>query len=225
VPNNLGGQVRDNLRNIHQNWLQSGRPANDLTVAGGDLLLALTDVFSPNANLDQFAPVLQPSLDFMGTAIQNVAQRYAQCQGAAPNDCPAGAAPVVFLDYVGVVINGGASPDAFRSGLNQAVAILTQQGMIPVLVTLPGRPDDQNLAVYNTIVFRVAEENNLPLLNLYAIGANNPALLGGDGRLSDPGAGFRAEFTLGALQSFGLNNAVLGALQMIELLRGAVLQP
>jgi hypothetical protein len=92
---------------------------------------------------------------------------------------------------------------------------LENRGIIPVLVTLPGPVGDPTVIAYNNAIYQLAVERDLPLFNLYAIGANNPILISGN-QLLDPGVGLRADFTQPALNQYGLNVAIRDMLRTLD---------
>ncbi len=225
VQPSLNNQTQQIMRGIHALWLQSGGTGNDFSLTGNGLLLGISDLYSQSANFDQYAGLAQSILDNYGAAVQALQGRYGQCNAGTPIQCPQGRSPLVFIDTVSVAMQTGTPVDTYRNDLTALVGQLAQQGMIPVLVTTPGRADDQALATYNTAVFRVAEANQLPLFNLYGIGAVNPALLDPFGKLTDPGAGARADFSAGVLATFGVNNAVLELMTLLEEVRTTIFTP
>ena len=98
-------------------------------------------------------------------------------------------------------------------------------GVIPVLVLLPNPTNDQVVVSINTQIENIARTRNVPLLNLVAIGLNNPTLVDANGVLTqsvDP-AVTAGTLTDAALQQYGLNNAVLYTLQTLNAIKTNVI--
>jgi hypothetical protein len=93
----------------------------------------------------------------------------------------------------------GTPPEDFARALNEIAQGLAGQGVIPVLVTIPGDPAvvDQ----YNQAIALVAERNGFPLWNLWrGIPLNQ---VNGDLTLTSPGGGQNALLTTDNLNNFG----------------------
>jgi hypothetical protein len=211
--------VRDQVRGIAAVWNGSGRPFDSFTLFGDDALLGVADVLLSTGNLDRYAGELLPIIQQFGTGLNNLPASYEACMTQPTLACFD--APIIFLAQGALYAERGDSPGQLRSELLGLVGELTRRGVIPVLVTIPGPVGDPTVAAYNTAIYEFAEEQRLPLFNLYAIGANNPSLISRD-RLTDPGEGFRGDFSDSALSRFGLNVANLEMLRMLGELLGAI---
>jgi hypothetical protein len=108
--------------------------------------------------------------------------------------------PTVAILLVGRndVLNG-TPPEDFARALNEIAQGLAGQGVIPVLVTIPGDPAmvDQ----YNQAIALVAERNSFPLWNLWRGIPTNQ--VNGDLTLTSPGGGQNALLTTDNLNNFG----------------------
>ncbi len=79
-------------------------------------------------------------------------------------------------------------PEGFKQALAQVIEITRQQGVAPVLVTMPDLPGlRERVAVYNGLVVEVAGAQEAPLWNLWRAlqGLPNGGLVLGDTRLSE----------------------------------------
>jgi len=98
---------------------------------------------------------------------------------ANPNVCQPGELPltcelrinrpaVAFLDLGRTDLLAGTPVDQFQAQLERIVDGTISHGVIPVLMTIPGDPNVvPNLAAYNTVIAQIADEKDLPLLNLW----------------------------------------------------------
>src|SRR5262249_25857392 len=112
-----------------------------------------------------------------------------------------------------------------KANLTNAINKAAGQGTIPVLVTIVGAAspaDDPQVSPYNNAILEVAQTENVPLFNLYAVRKDNPATVNpANGTLSDPGPGKRADFSPAGL-AFGLNDANLHLLELLAALKNTV---
>lgn len=154
--------------------------------------------------------------------VLNAANNSAEC-AAAPN--PLVCAAQLDQPSVAFVMTGrndalsGTPISDFETALTEIVSELTAQGVIPVLVTLPGDP--ALVDAYNQVIVGVAESNLLPLWNLYA--GIPSQQVNADLTLTSPGAGQNGLLTGENLPVFGTVQRNLQLLQVLESLRQTVL--
>lgn len=129
------------------------------------------------------------------------------------------ARPAVALIMLGTNDVTFLSPDVYAYNINRIVEISIENGVIPVLSTLPVRLGHEGqVEHFNAIIREIAGVRGLPLWDFYSASAGLPnSGLGGDGvHLSAPSGGYvdAANFTGSNLQS-GYVARNLGALQML----------
>lgn len=222
--------VQAALAAIYQIGQQNGLNANDFVVLGGQTLLPLTGVVLPDANLANFAGSLSETQTAYQDAFTQLQTRFTTCQQNSLTflECTiSNQVGLAFVDLAPTAIATGASGETFRAQLETLVDGLSANGIIPVLVLASGPINDPNVIAYNTIIEEVARTRNLPLLNLYRIGLDSPALVDAAGALTvaPPPTTNAVDFTEIALQQFGVNNALLYALQALDSIRTNVIDP
>lgn len=83
--------------------------------------------------------------------------------------------PAVALIMYGTNDVGYRSASDFYADLTQIVAITLDKGIIPILSTIPNRPDvAENSLRFNAIIQQIAEENNLLVMDFYSASINLP---------------------------------------------------
>jgi hypothetical protein len=149
---------------------------------------------------------------------------------ADPSLCPNGLSPlecelevnrpaVVFLFVGRRDVQTGMPLEEFQANLESIIEVTIDRGVIPILATIPGDlalyPD---LPQYNTVIAQLADENDLPLLNVARLAATRtqPAVVS-DLMLTDPGTG--DEFSQGVLEAYGVPARNLAALRLLQALR------
>jgi hypothetical protein len=226
-PNLTDPQLLNKVKQIHARSKAPGRQIvqNEFSIVGDPTLLGISDVNQPGMNLDQFAPVLQPIVTYFAPAFPKVGPTFAACQNPPPKSalqCALDAkATIAFVSMGGPALAANTPLPQFVTDLTNAVKGLDNDGIIPILVTVPGPVGDPRVNQYNNAILQVSEAENVPLFNVYAIGANNPTLMNGP-QLKDPGPGQRAVFTAAALGQFGVNVANLNLLEILNDLKTAV---
>jgi hypothetical protein len=224
VPDLKSQKSRAGLLKIASLWRAPGRPENEFTLVGDPTLLAILSVIEPGVNLDKYQAEMQPTIDFFKSGLDSLQARYDACQGKSALECPQAAAPFTFVSLGEQYLAGNRQPEELHNDLTNLVNGLTAQGIIPILVTIPGPIGDQRVDALNQAIYQVADTLQVPLFNLYALGAKKPALLD-NGKLRDPGPGLRADYTQVDLESMGLSVAILDMLRTLQGVQAAVVAP
>ncbi len=109
--------------------------------------------------------------------------------------------------------------DEFEADLLEVVDTVIADGTIPILTTIPGDPAMvPQLQQYNSVIAQMAEEEDLPLLNVWRRVANSaPAGVNPDLSLTSSGAG--DQFVNSELNNYGVPNRNLIALRMLQQVR------
>jgi hypothetical protein len=112
------------------------------------------------------------------------------------------------------------APDQYQAALDTVVQKAIQRGAIPVLVTIPGDPNRYPaLNTLNTVIVRVAEQYDLPLINLWRrIDRVGPSAYDAS-FLTLTTSGVGDQFTEAELNTFGAPNRNLLVLRMLQQLR------
>ncbi|MCE7947050.1 MAG: hypothetical protein DYG88_06445 [Chloroflexi bacterium CFX4] len=196
------------------------RNANDFAIYGDNSLLGAGALGSPTLNLADFAAELQPAVDRFAEAFPNISPRFGACQGRPSWDCAAEQnVSIVFYGAGQQALNFGVPLEQFTAELNNAVDQFAARGIVPVLLTLPGPIGDLNVAQYNTAIYSVAQTRNVPLLNLYQLGALNPSLISGANFTAAPDS---ADFTAPNPDQYGTVAANIALLRVLSALSGAI---
>src|SRR5690606_818917 len=132
-----------------------------------------------------------------------------------PNVCQQGELPitcelrvnrpaVAFLDVGRADLIAGTPVDQFEAQLERIVDGTISHGAIPVLMTIPGDPNAvPNLAAYNTVIAEMAEEKDLPLLNIWrSIMERIPNTVNPDLTLTSSGVG--DQLTSAEINTYGV---------------------
>ncbi len=196
------------------------RNANDFAIYGDNSLLGAGALSSPTLNLADFGAELQPVVDRFAEAFPNISPRFGACQGRPAWDCASEQnVSIVFYGAGQQALNFGVPLEQFTAELNNAVDQFAARGIVPVLLTLPGSIGDLTVAQYNTVIYNVAQVKNVPLLNLYQLGALNPSLISGANFTAAPDS---ADFTAPNPDQFGTVAANIALLRVLNALSGAV---
>ena len=196
------------------------RNANDFAIYGDNSLLGAGALSSPTLNLADFAPELQPAVDRFVAAFPNISPRFGACQGRPAWDCAAEQnVSIVFYGAGQQALNFGVPLEQFTAELNNAVDQFAARGIVPVLLTLPGPIGDLTVAQYNTAIYSVAQAKNVPLLNLYQLGALNPNLVSGAALTAAPDS---ADFSAPNPDQFGTVAANIALLRVLNELSGVI---
>jgi hypothetical protein len=128
--------------------------------------------------------------------------------------------PVLALIMVGTNDIPSFPATTYESNLRQIIEITINAGVIPVVSTLPPRPDyPQRVNEYNAVVVRLTQEYNIPIwdLNKELVKLSNGGIGPDNVHLSVPPAGSpgTADFTLQNLQ-YGTTMRNLTALQILD---------
>lgn len=121
-----------------------------------------------------------------------------------------------------------ATPESFRANLQYIVSLALQNGIIPVLSTIPARLDGmvtaEQVLQFNTEIVNVANGAGVPLWNFWSAVRDLPGSgIGGDGiTLSIPPAGVLPTDLSAAGLMYGFNQRNLTALQVLSAIRQAV---
>lgn len=122
---------------------------------------------------------------------------------------------VVFVTVGRVDLLRGTPVDQFQDALEQIVEASVAYGAVPVLVTIPGDPNAvPNLLAYNTAIAELADDMDLPLLNLWrGIMERLPGAVNPDLTLSTSGVG--DQLTNAELSTYGAPLRNLYALRQL----------
>lgn len=152
---------------------------------------------------------------------------------ADPGICPPGETPiacavrvtgsaVIVLSVGANDVQQGTDPAAFSQSLTSAIGAARAAGAIPLLVTVPPRPDQADrVRAINDAILNTANANGVPVVNLTPVlatlpnGGLNPDNVTLSVAPSGPG-------DLGAAGQYGVNAANLELLRALAALRGAV---
>jgi hypothetical protein len=134
--------------------------------------------------------------------------------------------PAVALISVGANdVLAGTDLTTFRLYLDQAIQIARDNGVIPVLLTLPPRLDgavspDQT-RVYNEAIIAAANDAQVPVINLWLALNNLPGNGLADGVNLSVSPGGAGDLTQGAITTYGLNARQWAILTTLNDLRAA----
>ncbi|RMF52172.1 MAG: hypothetical protein D6749_05755, partial [Chloroflexota bacterium] len=167
--------------------LMPSRNANDFAIYGDNSLLAVGALSSPTLNLADFAAELQTAVDRFGGAFAQITPRFGACGMRPVWECAEEQnVSIVFYGAGQQALAFGVPLDQFALQLNEAIDQLAARGIVPVLLTMPAPIGDLAVAQYNTVIYTVAQARNVPLLNLYQLGALNPSLVSGNALSAAP---------------------------------------
>jgi hypothetical protein len=162
---------------------------------------------------------LASSADWLIGDLLDPARADPSCGGDAPLECElrTNRPAVVFVVVGRNDILAGTPTEQFAATLRAVTEQITASGAIPVLMSIPGDPAlYPALDTYNAAIVGVAQEQQVPLVNVWrAINDNAPASgVGADLALSSSGTGdiFNAE----ELGSYGVPNRNLWALRVLQ---------
>ncbi|HML22227.1 MAG TPA: Ig-like domain-containing protein [Aggregatilinea sp.] len=149
------------------------------------------------------------------------------CPGETPLGCELRVnRPAVVFIFAGRNDAFAGTPiNEFEATLAQVIQTITNAGAIPVLTTIPGDPNIYTgVPPYNAIIATLAEDNDLPLINVWrTINDNVPASVQGDLTLSSPGV--NDVFSSEALNNYGVPVRNVQLLRMLRELQQEVLNP
>ncbi|MEL7433348.1 MAG: SGNH/GDSL hydrolase family protein [Chloroflexota bacterium] len=134
--------------------------------------------------------------------------------------------PSVAIIMFGTNDSGYRSDTQYREDIHAIVTFTENAGIIPLLTTMPNRPDvAERVLAMNEILREIASERNLPIIDLYALTINLPnyGLTFDDVHLSTPPAGLSgtATFTDANLQ-YGYTVRNLATLQALAVLQALI---
>jgi PKD repeat protein len=119
----------------------------------------------------------------------------------------------------------GTDPDAFRRSIRQAVRDAADEGVIPILTTIPPRMDvsADTIRALNEIIIDVAANNQVPVFNLWRAldELPNSGLSGDNVTLSVSPSG-PGDLTAGAVATYGLNTLNYFTLVTLDTIRSTV---
>jgi len=185
-----------------------------------ELIAYITQAELPiGGNAFQSGGALASGADWSVTDLLNPARANANiCQ---PNETPLACElrvnrpAVVFVTVGRVDLLRGTPVDQFQDALEQIVEASVAYGAVPVLVTIPGDPNAvPNLLAYNTAIAELADDMDLPLLNLWrGIMERLPGAVNPDLTLSTSGVG--DQLTNAELSTYGAPLRNLYALRQL----------
>jgi hypothetical protein len=197
------------------------RNANDFAIYGDSSLLAVSALSSETLNLADFAAELQPAVDRFSSAFDNITPRFDTCGARPVWECAREQnVSIVFYGAGQRALASGVPLDQFAAQLNEAIDQLAARGIVPVLFTIPAPIGDLAVARYNTVIYTVAQARNVPLLNLYQLGALNPSLISGNALSAAPDS---ADFSAPNPDQYGTVAANIAVLRILNALSGIVL--
>jgi len=143
------------------------------------------------------------------------------CQpGETPIDCEMRVnKPAVVLVFVGRNdVFAGTPVDQFETDLNTVVNKIIDGGGIPVLTTIPGDVNSYPVLLeYNTVIIRISDDNELPLINMARVMSNYPERVNSDLTLSD--SGNDTLYSQQIVQIYGRSMRNVLALRMLQQLK------
>jgi hypothetical protein len=200
--------------------LVPSRDPNGFAIYGDNSLLAVGALSSPTLNLADFAAELQPAVDRFGAAFPEITPRFGACGSRPVWECADEAnVSIVFYGAGQQALAFGVPLDQFALQLNEAIDQLAVRGIVPVLVTIPAPIGDLAVMQYNTVIYTVAQTRNVPLLNLYQLGALNPSLVSGNALSAAPDS---ADFSAPNPDQYGTVAANIAVLRILNALSGIV---
>jgi len=154
----------------------------DYDLAGFGYLQPVIDHYIGTPARYQYNSFINPSLSAgVGwAAYWSLSPRYADVDVCAENEPPLMCEyrivqPSVALIMYGTNDVGYRSQDDFRNDLTRIVQISAGMGVIPVLSTIPNRPDmPYETAMFNHIIAQVADLYHIPLWDFYSISVSLP---------------------------------------------------
>ncbi len=201
------------------------RNANDFVILGPNVLYGTGALGGPNVVTDALAPELDPVIARYLTAFQNHDARVAACVAQPPAACAAAnnvAVAFLNLGMQALTANQPISFDQLKAELNNVINELAAAGIVPVVVSIPGPLNDPAVMLYNTALYEVATARNVPLFNLYALAAQNPALWQNGQFTAPPDPALYANFTAPNPDTFGVPAANLALLRFLNAIGGVV---
>jgi PKD repeat protein len=109
----------------------------------------------------------------------------------------------------------------FRSQLQQVVSTATGAGVVPVLTTLPPRPDQADrVREFNDAIIQIGDDANVPVYNLWRALSSLPnSGLNGDNASLSQAPGVPGDITSGATANGGVNTRNRDVLTLLNSLR------
>ncbi|MBI5958379.1 MAG: SH3 domain-containing protein [Chloroflexi bacterium] len=146
------------------------------------------------------------------------------CAGQTPLDCEltVNRPAVVFVVIGRNDVLNNTPMDQFSAQIEAITQAIIAQGGIPVLTTIPGSQDAYpSLQAYNTAIARVADDYDVPLLNIWRR-INSSAPSGVDGNLQLTWSGVGDVLNDAELNTYGIPNRNLVALRILQRIRTSV---
>jgi len=231
--------VQGKIKQIFGAGQQAGVVPQNFRLVGDTSLRGVANLAAANSNLaqafPQFDPIaryFKPGIDsanqpstgnFSASDIVNNDKGTGPCQGKSPLNCALESKPVVVFISVGRVDAAQKiALDQFQTNLTTAVNTAASQGVIPVLVTITGKDNqDAEIAPYNAVILQVAQAQQVPLFNAYAARKDDLARIGGNGLPSNPAKGKEGDFSPDGLKS-GENFLDINLLQLLNDLKNVL---
>jgi hypothetical protein len=192
----LSEDVVNQLREIFARGQLLGNQPNVFAKVGDSITVSTHFLYGfgqGNYNLGEYG-YLQPVIDFYGQAIARDNNSFANtslaavegwgawavldntmadasaCTGISPLDCEYSyLRPSVAIIMYGTNDVGYRTEEAYYNDLSTIVRISIERGIIPILSTIPNRPDQANRVIrFNEIVHQVAQENAIPVMEYYS---------------------------------------------------------
>jgi hypothetical protein len=192
----LSEAVTEQLQAIFARGQLLGNQANVFAKVGDSITVSQNFLYGfglGSYNLGEYS-YLQSVVDFYGQAIARDSNSFANtslaaaegwaawavldasmgdeiaCPGVRPLNCEYNSLrPSVALIMFGTNDVGYRTEEDYYADLSAIVAISIEQGIIPVLSTIPNRPDQAERVIrFNEIVRQIANENAIPLMDFYS---------------------------------------------------------
>lgn len=200
------------------------RNASDFVILGANTLYGTGALGGPNVVTDALAPELDPAIARYLTAFQNYDARLAACANQPPAACAvANNVAVAFLNVGPQALAANQPTDQLKAGLDATINELAAAGIVPVLMSIPGPANDPAVMLYNTALYEVATARNVPLFNLYALAAQNPALWQNGQFTAPPDPALYANFAAPNPDTFGVPAANIALLRFLNAIGGVVI--
>jgi hypothetical protein len=197
----LSEEVIENVRTIFAHGQMLGNQPNVFAKVGDSITVSRHFLYGfglGTYNLGEYSD-LQPVVDFYSRALARDNNSFANsslaagegwaawgvldasmadesCGGYSPLDCEyRNLRPSVALIMYGTNDVGYRSETDYYEDLSAIVRITIDRGIVPILSTIPNRPDEGERVVrFNEIVRQLAEENRLPVMDFYSATINLP---------------------------------------------------
>ena len=194
---------------------------NNYDVGGNAELQAIIDWFnatdlggSTSFNRDSLAV----NENWTAAQLLNTAEADPSCNGETPLQCELNQTlPVLMFVSIGANdARNGTDPAIFQNLLNQMISMISANGTIPVLMTIPDVNNNPSIVAINEAIIAVAQANNVPLLNVARALNELPS------ENLDPSPTGAGDLNNDAVNNFGINQINFRLLRVLSDARNIV---